>query len=78
MFWIDKMIIPKIAFKTVGFIQATIGGLSFFLALSSLMIFSNLQIILGLSTEEIGLYLLNLTTFGILSTISGLLLFYEK
>ncbi len=72
------MIIPKIAFRTVGLIQATIGGISVFLGFILFNDFFNLQIILGLSTEEIGLYLWILTTFGILSTISGLLLFYEK
>ncbi len=72
------MIIPKIALKTVGLIQATIGVLSVFFGFILFNDFFNLQIILGLSTEEIGLYLWILTTFGILSTISGLLLFYEK
>ena len=72
------MIIPKIAFRTVGLIQATIGGLSVFFGFILFNDFFNLQIILGLSIEEIGFYLWILTTFGILSTISGLLLFYEK
>ena len=72
------MIISKIAFKTVGLIQATIGGLSVFFGFVLFNDFFNLQIILGLSTEEIGLSLWILTTSGILSTISGLLLFYEK
>lgn len=79
MFWIDeKMIIKKIVLKTIGLIQVSIGGLSACFGYILFDDFFDLQTILGLSSGEIGFYLWILTTFGILSTISGLLLLYEK
>ncbi len=72
------MIMKKIALKTIGLLQVLIGGLSACFGYILFNDFFNLQVFLGLSSGEIGFYLWILTTFGILSTISGLLLFYEK
>ena len=73
-----KLIIKKIVSKAVGLIQAILGGITVFFGFALFNDFFNLQFMLGLSSEDIGLYLWILATFGILSTISGLLLFYEK
>jgi len=72
------MTINKIVLKTIGLIQAIIGGVTVFFGFILFNDFFNLQVMLGLSSEKIGFYLWILATFGILSTISGLLLFYEK
>jgi hypothetical protein len=72
------MTIKKIVLKTVGLIQAILGGLTVFFGFLLFNDFFSLQFMLGLSSEEIGFYLWILATFGILSTISGILLFYEK
>jgi hypothetical protein len=72
------MTIKKIVTKSVGLIQAILGGLTVFFGFILFNDFFNLQFMLGLSSEDVSFYLWILTTFGILSTISGLLLFYEK
>jgi hypothetical protein len=72
------MTIKKIVSKSVGLIQVILGGLTVFFGFILFNDFFNLQFMLGLSSEYIGLYLWILATFGILSTISGLILFYEK
>jgi hypothetical protein len=64
--------------KAVGLIQTVIGGLSMFFAFFLFYDIFNVQAALGFSAGNMGLYLWIFIIFGLLSVISGLLLFYEK
>ena len=68
----------KILSKGVGLIQTIIGGLAMFFAFFVFYDIFNLKAILGISTENMGLYLWIFIIFGLLSSISGLFLFYEQ
>ncbi|MCX8153538.1 MAG: hypothetical protein N3E52_03785 [Candidatus Bathyarchaeota archaeon] len=69
------MIGKKIS-KTVGLMQAVIGGASMFFAFFLFYNVFSLQEILGASDGHIWFYLWILIIFGLLSVISGLLLFF--
>lgn len=64
--------------KIVGLMQVIIGGAAMFFAFFLFYNVFGLQEILGASETHLGLYLWILIIFGLLSTISGLLLFYEQ
>lgn len=64
--------------KVVGVIQATIGVAIMVFAFLSLYDAFGIQAMLGVSSESIGLYLWIFIIFGLLSTISGLFLVYER
>jgi hypothetical protein len=62
---------------TVGVIQTALGGLTMAFAFLAYYNVFGMQTMLGVSTEGIGLYLWIFIIFGLLSVISGLILFYE-
>jgi hypothetical protein len=64
--------------KAVGVTQAAIGVAAMVFAFLSLYDAFGIQAMLGVSSESIGLYLWVFIIFGLLSTISGLLLLYER
>jgi hypothetical protein len=64
--------------KAVGVTQAIIGVTVIVFAFLSLYDAFGLQAMLGVSSEYIGLYLWVFIIFGLLSTISGLFLLYER
>jgi hypothetical protein len=64
--------------KVVGVIQAAIGVAVMVFAFLSLYDAFGIQAMLGVSSESIGLYLWIFIIFGLLSTISGLFLVYER
>jgi hypothetical protein len=64
--------------KAVGVTQAAIGVAAMVFAFLSLYDAFGIQAMLGVSSESIGLYLWVFVIFGLLSTISGLLLLYER
>lgn len=64
--------------KTVGLIQAAIGVVVMVFAFLAFYNVFGIQTMLGISSESIGLYLWVFIIFGLLSTISGLFLFYER
>jgi hypothetical protein len=64
--------------KTVGLIQAAIGVTAMVFAFLAFYNVFGIQTMLGVSAESIGLYLWIFIIFGLLSTISGLFLFYEQ
>jgi hypothetical protein len=68
-----RMILSKI----VGLTQTVIGGITMVFAFLSFYDVFSIQAILGVSAEGIGLYLWFFIIFGLLSAISGLVLFYE-
>jgi hypothetical protein len=68
----------RILSKIVGLIQTAIGGLTMVFAFFLFYNLFNIQAVLGLSAEGIGLYLWTFIIFGLLSVISGLILFYEQ
>jgi hypothetical protein len=68
----------RILSKIVGLIQTAIGGLTMVFAFFLFYNIFNIQAVLGFSTEGIGLYLWAFIIFGLLSVISGLILFYEQ
>jgi hypothetical protein len=68
----------RILSKIVGLIQTAIGGLTMFFAFFLFYNLFNIQAVLGFSAEGIGLYLWTFIIFGLLSVISGLILFYEQ
>jgi len=68
----------RILSKIVGLIQAAIGGLTMVFAFFLFYNLFKIQVILGFSAEGIGLYLWTFIIFGLLSIISGLILFYEQ
>lgn len=63
--------------KTVGVIQTGIGVTAIIFAFLAFYNIFGLQTVLDVSSESIGLYLWVFIIFGLLSTISGLFLFYE-
>lgn len=71
------MAVRKIS-KAVGLTQAVIGGSAIVFAFFLFYNVLGLQEIIGASETRIGLYLWVLIIFGLLSIISGLLLFYEQ
>jgi hypothetical protein len=64
--------------KTIGVIQAAIGGIAMVFAFLAFYNVFGIQAMLGVSPESIGLYLWVFIIFGLLSIISGLFLFYER
>jgi len=68
----------RILSKTIGLIQTAIGGLTMVFAFFVFYNLFNIQAVLGFSAEGIGLYLWTFIIFGLLSVISGLILFYEQ
>jgi hypothetical protein len=64
--------------KAVGVTQAAIGVAAMVFAFLSLYDAFEIQEMLGVSSESIGLYLWVFIIFGLLSTISGLFLLYER
>jgi hypothetical protein len=64
--------------KTIGVIQAAIGGIAMVFAFLAFYNVFGIQTVLGVSPESIGLYLWVFIIFGLLSIISGLFLFYER
>jgi hypothetical protein len=64
--------------KTVGVIQTGIGVTAVIFAFLAFYDIFSIQTVLGVSSESIGLYLWVFIIFGLLSTISGLFLFYER
>jgi|YelNatPaOPRAMG01_1025707.scaffolds.fasta_scaffold129179_2 hypothetical protein len=63
--------------RVVGLLQAFIGGMALIFAFLLFYNFFGVQAVLGLSVENIELYLLVFIVFGLFSIINGLLLFYE-
>jgi hypothetical protein len=61
----------------VGVLQTALGGLIMAFAFLSYYNVFGTQTMLGVSGEGIGLYLWIFVIFGLLSVISGLILFYE-
>ena len=64
--------------KTVGGIQTGIGVTAMIFAFLAFYDIFGIQTVLGVSPESVGLYLWVFIIFGLLSTISGLFLFYER
>ena len=64
--------------KIIGLIQTIIGGSMVFFVFILFYNFLNIQSVLGISSNEISIYLWMLAIFGLLSTINGLFLLYEK
>jgi hypothetical protein len=73
-----QMEIKTILSKAVGVIQTAIGVAIMVFAFLSLYDAFGIQAMLGVSSESIGLYLWIFIIFGLLSTISGLFLVYER
>jgi hypothetical protein len=63
--------------RAVGLLQAFIGGMSLIFAFLLFYDFFGVQAVLGLSGENIELYMLVFIIFGLFSIMNGLLLFYE-
>lgn len=63
--------------RIVGLMQAIIGGMSLIFAFFLFYNFFDVQAVLGLTGDNIELNMLVFILFGLFSTISGLLLFYE-
>jgi hypothetical protein len=68
----------KILSRIVGLTQTAIGVIVMVFAFLSFYDIFDIQTILGVSAENIGLYLWIFIIFGLLSAISGLILFYEQ
>ncbi len=68
----------RILSKIVGFIQTAIGVIIMVFAFLFFYNVFGIQEILGVPADGIGLYLWAFIIFGLLSVISGLLLFYES
>ena len=70
---------PKtILSKTIGLTQTTIGAATMFFAFLMFYNLFDLQTALGLAEAAVGLYMWAFIIFGLLSVISGLLLFYQE
>ncbi len=67
----------RILSKIVGLTQTVTGGLIMLFAFFVFYNIFNIQTALGFPEDAIGLYLWAFTIFGLLSVISGLLLFYQ-
>jgi|GEM_PF-3045713 hypothetical protein len=63
--------------RVVGLLQAFIGGMALIFSFLLFYNFFSVQAVLGLSVENIELYMLVFIVFGLFSIINGLLLFYE-
>jgi hypothetical protein len=63
--------------RVVGLLQAFIGGMALIFSFLLFYNFFGVQAVLGLSVENIELYMLVFIVFGLFSIINGLLLFYE-
>lgn len=72
------MEIRRTVSRVVGLIQTAVGGIAMVFAFLLLHNVLNVQVALGLSGENVELYMLIFIVFGLLSVISGLLLFYEQ
>jgi len=72
------MNIKTIVLKSVGVIQTAIGVTAIIFAFLSFYDIFGIQTMLGIISGSIGLYLWVFIIFGLLSTISGLFLFYEQ
>jgi hypothetical protein len=68
----------RILSKIVGLTQTVIGGIAMVFAFLSFYNVFGIQAMLDVSAEGIGLYLWIFIIFGLLSAISGLILFYEQ
>jgi hypothetical protein len=68
----------RILSKIVGLMQTVIGGIVMVFAFLSYYDVFGIQSLLGISAESIGLYLWIFIIFGLLSSISGLIIFYEQ
>jgi len=68
----------RILSKIIGLTQTAIGASIMILAFFVFYNIFNIQTALGFSSEEIVLYLFAFIIFGLLSVISGLLLFYQE
>jgi len=68
----------KILSKSVGVMQTAIGVTAILFAFLSFYDIFGIQKMLGVIPGSIGLYLWVFIIFGLLSTISGLFLFYEQ
>jgi len=64
--------------RAVGLMQTVVGGISMVFAFLLLHNVLNVQVVLGVSGENIELYMWVFIVFGLLSVISGLFLFYEQ
>lgn len=71
------MKIRRVLSKIVGVMQTALGGLVMVFAFLAYYNVFGIQTMLGVSAEGIGLYLWIFIIFGLLSVISGLILFYE-
>ena len=63
--------------KIIGVMQTVLGGIAMVFAFLSYYNVFGIQTIFGVSAESIGIYLWIFIIFGLLSVISGLILFYE-
>ena len=71
------MTIRRTLTNIVGVMQTALGGLAMVFAFLAYYNVFGMQTMLGVSAEGIGLYLWIFIIFGLLSVISGLILFYE-
>ena len=67
----------RIFSKVAGVIQTAIGAIAIMFAFFIFYNIFNVQTVLGLAADSIGLYLWVIIIFGLLSIISGLFLLYE-
>ena len=72
------MTIRRTLTNIVGVMQTALGGLAMVFAFLAYYDVFGMQTMLGVSAEGIGLYLWIFIIFGLLSVISGLILFYEQ
>ena len=72
------MTIRRTLTNIVGVMQTALGGLTMVFAFLAYYNVFGIQTMLGVSAEGIGLYLWIFIIFGLLSVISGLILFYEQ
>lgn len=72
------MRVRRVVSKVFGLLQTTVGVAIMIFAFLFFYNFFNMQEILGVSPVSVGIYLWISVIFGLLSTISGLFLFYER
>lgn len=72
------MTAKKILTQTIGLAQTVIGSLIIIFGFGVFYNFNDVQLILNLSQNSAGMYLWIITLLGMLSAISGLILFFEK
>jgi hypothetical protein len=75
---VNLMTIRRILSKIVGVIQIGIGGGSMVFAFLVYYNVFGTGTMLGISMEGVGLYLWIFIIFGLLSVISGIILYYEQ